>query len=344
MTGPLLVDLPVSSGEASEPSVKGDHSPFASPLCRPLSTARETAIAAVDTSKSFSKVVDKKEVGADQLSLDPSLAPTEPVVRRDITGCDAFVLDNVLSRAECQRLIEQTEAVGYSFWDLESEKPCVEFRNSHTIECRHDELGALIYSRIKHLLLPVFIGGELEDDRWEMDIEGRWLPASMNQRMLFGRYLDGGHFAPHSDGTTVIDANERSFFSTVLFLDAANGGHTSLYRDEQREDGFRIDEAGRQTGWEKNLIEKVDPIPGRMLVFYHRIIHEGNAAEMKYIIRSDVMYHREHDILTSEDDKKAFDLYQEAQLLAEKGAVTEAMQMFRRCFKLSPALAKLYRQ
>merc|ERR1712118_421069 len=108
--------------------------------------------------------------------------------------------------------------------------------------------------------------------------------------------------------------------------------------------GEPIMENGRLTGDARLKIEDVQPEPGRMVVFYHRTMHEGLPAALKYIIRTDVLYERRPAICTEPQDVIAFDEYERAQLLAETGKNQEAMQLFRRCFKRSPALAKIYGQ
>ncbi len=47
-------------------------------------------------------------------------------------------------------------------------------------------------------------------------------------------------------------------------------------------------------------------------------------------------------ICTAPEDVEAYKLYQKAELLAEKGKVMEAMETFNKCFKMSPAVRKLY--
>merc|ERR1711974_179423 len=155
---------------------------------------------------------------------------------------------------------------------------------------------------------------------------------------------DGGHFSPHTDGTTVVDFNRRTFYSCVLFLNESPwGGHTRIYADAQIRKDLAPDAAGRLTGDPALVLEEVAPKAGRMLVFYHRLMHEGVPAAEKYIIRTDILYRRTPEQCTAPEDVKAFEMYQEAQLLAEKGECTAAVDLFRRAFKLSPALSAVYR-
>lgn len=267
-----------------------------------------------------------------------------PVTRRDIPGCDAFILDNVFSEEECAILREQTENVGYSFWDCESNNPATNFRTAYTLEVHHEKIGQLVWSRIAPFCKDVEIGQELEDERWEMDIEGRWEPCGINDTLLFARYKDGGHFAVHSDGCSVYSLNERTFYSSIIYLnEPKDGGQTVIYRDEMRDAISLVDEGKRLRGRPEHVIESVQAKPGRMLIFYHRLLHEGVPADNKYIIRTDVVYRRTPAIHTEPKDLEAFQLYLEAQLLAEKNQCQEAMLLFNKCFRMSPNLAKLYK-
>jgi len=183
-----------------------------------------------------------------------------------------------------------------------------------------------------------------EDPRFEVDIEGQWLPYAMNPTLLLSQYVQGGHFSPHTDGTTVVDVNRRTFYSCVLFLnEPLEGGHTRIYSDAQMERELVQDEAGRLTGDPTLVLETVPPRTGRMLVFYHRLMHEGVPASNKYIIRTDVLYRRDPEICTAQEDGEAFDMYQRAQLLAENGECDASAKLFRRAFKHSPALASVYK-
>merc|ERR1711924_90672 len=179
-----------------------------------------------------------------------------------------------------------------------------------------------------------------EDEvRFEVDIEGTWRPYAINPNMLLAEYQGGGHFSPHTDGTTVVDFNRRTFYSCVLFLNASPwGGHTRVYDDAQLQKPLVEDDEGRLTGDPGLVLDAVTPATGRMVVFYHRLMHEGMPAAHKYIIRTDVLYERTPAICTAPEDVEAFEMYQEAQLLAEHGRCEAARGLFESAFRRSPAL------
>ncbi|CAE7328201.1 PIP5K6 [Symbiodinium sp. CCMP2456] len=290
---------------------------------------------AAKASKPISNVVDKAEVSAEVFEL-PEVDPGT-VVRWDIPGCDAFVLDGVLSETECHALRSSAEGL-WTFWEDDPARPRISFRNAHTVEVTHQALADRIWRRVAaHVQPKVELGPD--DPRFEVDIEGTWCPYAMNPKLLLSRYLDGGHFSPHTDGTTVVDFNRRTFYSCVLFLNPSPwGGHTRLYADEQMQRELQMDDAGRLTGDRDLVLAEVAPKSGRMLVFYHRLMHEGIPAAEKYIIRTDVLYRRHPEICTAPEDVEAFQMYQEAQLLAEKGDCAAAAGLFRGAFRRSAAL------
>lgn len=288
----------------------------------------------------ISNVVDKAEVLPQMFPLVKEVDVT--VKYSEVPGCDAFVLDDVLTEEECQSLIDHADGL-WTFWENDPSRPRISFRNAHTIEVTHDQLAERIWQRVSESVRP---GVQLSEDdpRFEIDIQGTWKPYAVNPKLLLSRYLEGGHFSPHTDGTTVIDFNRRTFYSCVLFLNSsAWGGHTRLYADEQMGKELQKDDAGRLTGDPSLILSEVEPKPGRMLVFYHRLMHEGVPAAEKYIIRTDILYRREVELCTAPEDVKAFELYQKAQLLAEEGDCKGAAELFRRAFKESEALREIYK-
>eukprot|EP00921_Rhytidocystis_pertsovi_P024833 GHVQ01039998.1.p1 GENE.GHVQ01039998.1~~GHVQ01039998.1.p1 ORF type:complete len:410 (+),score=61.97 GHVQ01039998.1:271-1500(+) len=259
------------------------------------------------------------------------------------------VLDGVLSKSECESLIQQTEKLGYSFWDSTSDKPESDFRSANTIEVMQQELADIIWSRVRdHVVPEVTIGGEEKDGRWELELEGTWQPIGINPNLLFARYTEGGHFGPHSDGCTVVDINTRSLYPVVLYLNTPLvGGETLVLDDQQKCREIRKDQKGRYHCDDSSLvIYSTEAKAGRLLSFYYTQMHEGapvGDGSLKYIIRTDVMYQRKIPILTSVSDKEAFQLWLAAQERSEKGELDEALVMFKRAFRLSDGLKDLLR-
>jgi hypothetical protein len=297
-----------------------------------------------------------------------------PIVRGD-SSIDGFVLDEVLTPDECAALIALTEDVpsadgGYTFWNKSD--PQRAFRNADTIEVHHAALAALLWRRIRSAMTEDELALDLSAEegtarqhmRWQRDLDGQWMAVGSNEHVLFGRYHAGGHFAPHTDGYSIVDFNHRSMYSIVLFLatletsaseraDGRHNGGTRFYSDAMRgKDALVRDVEGRWTGAKEHLLGTVEAKVGRAVVFFHNHMHEGlppHIGSTKYIIRSDLMYRRVPPVATAPEDSKAFALYCEANALTEadlppgaRSVEAEALKMLQRCFRMSPALAEIY--
>ncbi|UUZ51302.1 2OG-Fe(II) oxygenase [Massilia sp. B-10] len=91
----------------------------------------------------------------------------------------------------------------------------------------------------------------------------------MNERFRFYRYTAQQFFKWHQDGTFRRSEHEESFLTFIMYLnDDYTGGATEF-------------------PW-----EKIAPKAGSVLVFPHRLRHQGATivAGTKYVLRTDVMY------------------------------------------------------
>lgn len=104
---------------------------------------------------------------------------------------------------------------------------------------------------------------------------GEWVATGINPCLLFGRYLQGGHFAPHTDGCTVIDFNNRTLYTVIIYLNdclvfglslmhlihSQGGGETHLMKEEQLHN-MKL-ENGSYVGSSEYIISTVSPIQGK---------------------------------------------------------------------------------
>lgn len=289
----------------------------------------------------FTKVFDKSAVSASHFHLPALSEELDPqcahVTMEPIPGVEAWIFDNVFSPDECTLLRERAETAGFTYWDMDQK--CGErddFRTAFTVETHVEDLAALTFQRIGHFMKPLTIDENC-------DIEGEWFPCGVNPHWLFSRYIDGGHFSPHTDGNTVFDFNKRTMYTALVYLSSSEDGETRIFDDQQMNEPFTLID-GKLRGNPDLVLGNVKPRIGRVLVFYHRLMHEGNPAQYKYIIRTDITYERQPRICDEPHDRVAFELYMKAQELSEKGECHEAMILFRRAFKMSSALAKVYGQ
>lgn len=213
------------------------------------------------------------------------------VERRDIDSVPGgFQLMNVLTAAECERLVVQTEALGY-LEDAAVSLPRSIRHNDSLTWVIDDVTNAIIWKRCQSLL----------QDHHEFNI-GK--PAlGVNSRFRFYRYSREDYFAPHTDGSwpgsRIIDGelidnaydDRWSQLSFLLFLSEDYvGGATRFYlsKDDPASPAQDPDHA--------DIIDVRTPLGGA-LCFPHGMhplhcIHSSQeiTSGTKYIIRSDVLF------------------------------------------------------
>jgi hypothetical protein len=168
---------------------------------------------------------------------------------------------------------------------------------------------------------------------------------------LTNTYMTPQTPARTADGFNIIDFNQRSMYTLIVYLNTCtDGGQTRFYTDEARGKLVR-DEHDRFTSAPELAVAAVEAVQGRALVFHHDLVHEGvpvgeTPGAIKYIIRSDVMYERTPRLYDSPKDREAYTLYMKAQELSnaddDPDKINESMLLFRRCFKMSPGLADVF--
>lgn len=199
----------------------------------------------------------------------------------DLGGLLAFVIDDVLTGEEADRMIDASEHFGYR-----DEAPGIATApgmrmNKAMHWVADDAMMDAIFARIAHLL-PAQIGGAV-------------LHPALSRRINMYRYDDRDVFNLHTDGDwpgyglsadrsgMVEWPDLRSCLSMLLYLngpaDGVGGGSTRLYRPDRG----HVD---------------VTPRKGSALFFRHgfgphSVLHEGrqvHGAVPKYVARINVMY------------------------------------------------------
>ena len=100
--------------------------------------------------------------------------------------------------------------------------------------------------------------------------------SCLNERLRFLRYDPGQKFEPHMDGVyRREDGSETSYVTVQLYLNEGFEGGSTTFLGSTDDD----------------RLECV-PKTGRVLIFEHRLLHEGSALikGRKYAVRTDVMY------------------------------------------------------
>ncbi|GMI43205.1 hypothetical protein TrCOL_g2606 [Triparma columacea] len=204
-----------------------------------------------------------------------------PIGSRDDFAAE---IRGVLSKKECRHLIECTDALGYETATVSTHKGQRQalnenFRKSDRCMIDSDQIVEEVFSRIRHLLPKPsqILQLKQETQKWRLD--------SINRRLRFLRYDEGGFFNKHKDGYFEDETEEgvprRSFVTIQIYLN----------------DGGGVDFTGGGTSfWSSSGSScTCTPEAGKVLLFSHPHLHSGDRLKggRKYVIRSDIMYAKE---------------------------------------------------
>ncbi|XP_071796045.1 uncharacterized protein [Asterias amurensis] len=178
----------------------------------------------------------------------------------------AFTLDNVFTKEECDELIRVSEERGYEQAlvniGMGRQKLMPNVRNNFRCIIDSEEIAHAFWERITEFIPQTM--GKFGSTK-----------IALNERLRFLRYVPGEYFKPHHDGIYQRDNGEASLITVQIYLN----------------EGFQ---GGSTTFLSMDEFERVECVPktGRVLIFEHRIYHEGSLLKKgkKYAIRTDVMY------------------------------------------------------
>ena len=181
---------------------------------------------------------------------------------------DICTVAGVFSATECAALIARAESIGFDAASVRTHsgsKMMTNIRNNDRVNLDDPELGALMWTRISHVL-PVI------DDHHAVGVDSH---------LRFYRYEPGQEFKRHKDGSVTNDDGHVSKLSYLIYLnDNLDGGSTTFREYDGK-------------GESRRKIEHViTPVAGSALLFRHERWHEGSAliAGRKYVLRSDIFY------------------------------------------------------
>lgn len=217
----------------------------------------------------------------------------------------AFTYDNVLTKTECEDLINQAETeIGFS-------KDHTQFYlgRDNSRACRiSPKFAETVYQRVKESLPDFWYSARVKNHD---GTNSKWRVMGLNEFVRFYRYDPGNYFKLHRDGAYSRDTvsyqnptdpegpainlkeriGERSFITFIVYLNEGfEGGETSFHA---------AGVCSRTPGETLKSPEPINCIPetGKALIFQHDILHEGNrlVSGTKYAFRMDVMYSRVYD-------------------------------------------------
>lgn len=189
----------------------------------------------------------------------------------------ALIVDNFLSKEECENLIKITEARGYEEALVNigngAQRSMRDVRNSDRCMIDDERVASLFYQKCQKYIPDTF-GGRSGSSKSQC-----WIKTGINERLRFLRYQKGGYFKPHFDGSYIRpNGEEQSFVTFFLFLnEGCQGGSSTFVSMKSGGDNFPC-----------------EPVTGRLVIFEHHIFHEGSLVKggVKYALRSDFMYKR----------------------------------------------------
>ena len=223
----------------------------------------------------------------------------------------AVILDDVLSKKECEQLIKAAESTTNEGWERAMinigggrQMLATEARNCGRIIWDSREVVGRVWKRIEDIaavqqITSLYkapgIMGNGPSKRGET-----WKFTRPNERMRFLKYVGGEYFRPHCDGCyETPDGTERSWFTLHLYLnDADRPTGKELAKVMQGDEGTcaKYGLVGGATTFHSFNMEKqldVWPKAGRILIFQHRdLLHSGDDVlhGVKYTMRTDLMY------------------------------------------------------
>tara|TARA_B110000467_G_C18227131_1_gene426516 strand:+ start:173 stop:940 length:768 start_codon:yes stop_codon:yes gene_type:complete len=218
-------------------------------------------------------------------------ASLQLITREDIASVPgAFQLHKVLSKEECQNLIQATEALGYTD-DAAVSLPRSVRHNNNLTWVADDTTTDLLWQRCEESFTDehnLFFGNK---------------PLGLNGRFRFYKYQQGDFFSTHTDGSwpgsRIVDRelianafdDRWSMYTFLIFLtDDYEGGHTQFRVNSEHPE---LPARGRESSETVNIRTPA----GSVLCFPHgthplHCLHGSEiiTAGTKYIIRSDVLF------------------------------------------------------
>ena len=205
-----------------------------------------------------------------------------------------FVIHNLLSPAECRRILHMSERMGYTM-DAPVSLGRTIRQNENCVWIMDEHVNQRIFERIRHLLphdvdfRGTFMGG----GDGPLGLNRRWRLYKYNPDDIFKRHTDGPWPPAGIDenGNYIHDTSDGNALTWLTFLIYLN--------DDFEGGGTKFPTIGKpdfDDGTKPNFFE-VQPTQGSVLVFYHGYhrhskLHEGSLVTKgtKYVARTEVLY------------------------------------------------------
>ncbi|PRP75531.1 hypothetical protein PROFUN_09017 [Planoprotostelium fungivorum] len=248
--------------------------------------------------------------------------PTRQSIPLPLKGEFLDLIHDLLSPSECQDIIDShtPDLIALN----QTYNPSL--RNNTRCMFNDPALADLLWSRLR----PTYDGITITTQD-PIDI-GQWTPHALNTRFRLCRYHPGEYFGPHIDGSRLASINEQSFITVNIYLNdvpESSGGSTRVLSDDN------------------DVLYRVQPKRGMASLFRDTLFHDGEElrAGEKFLLRTDIMFLRSPEFvfpsITTENKKSLGELSMRiAEELEAGGNGVEAVEYYRRAYKLCPELEK----
>lgn len=201
----------------------------------------------------------------------------QPVCEDFLDGLGVIV-HGALTPEECKGVISVSEKKGYQA----ALDYCHLYRDRLNDRFMSDDiqLAQFLWERVQRFIPKEIVSPFDKDQTWKLDA------MPINERFRFCKYVGGNghHFGAHTDGMYRVDNTHMSLLTCMVYLnggDEFEGGLTNFIELKSR-----------------RLKHSIKPEPGLCVIFRQANLdcyHEGTEVTkgLKYIMRTDVMYHTE---------------------------------------------------
>jgi len=189
-----------------------------------------------------------------------------------------IVLSGLLTRRECQKIIAETERVGYGYTSFPKA-----YRGNRRLQLDDvtGTLAAKIWSGIQSFVPAQLQVDWMPKNRLGDYPTGRWRAVGCKTRFRFSKYFAGEHFEKHVDSLQCFGPDRFSLLTVNVYLNDLLPEQHGRTRFFLARDGDSVASAGGTAG---------------SLVIFRQEgpIHDGEALSsgLKYLMRTDVIYEK----------------------------------------------------
>lgn len=234
-----------------------------------------------------------------KIHFNKNVVSEKLAIRNIPKGSQAFVLDNVLQAPDVKTLIKIFESA--------PKKDAVSIQGRRDIPDERigsvrttmwwPQMATALWSLIKNFFEERTMTEFTATDWWQHGKLTQWEPIGLTEMMRFMKYTEHGQHYAHYDAAYIYpNRNYRTLMSFVLYLSThENSGATRFIEDGQNEKPIweRDNEDWVRPVRDNEVLARVNPIAGNILVFDHRLCHDVEellGKDTRYIVRGDVLF------------------------------------------------------